>query len=157
MTHRLKATACFLKRKDTVAKNSKQPETRELILLCRDKVKTSERKKSDRECDRAIARRFTFWSVPSTNTFRCFPDKSKKTAAERSHCVCRRAEKCCITGPARILASFTKRQSWRSRWLLPSSDVISPGGLNTPDLIVCLTTAHTQGTHWSIAAQCSAI
>lgn len=35
-----------------------------------------------------------------------------------------------------------EEESWGSRWLLPSSNVVSPGELHAPDLIVSLTVAH---------------
>lgn len=50
------------------------------------------------------------------------------------------------TGKNLGLLHTQETESWRSRWL-PSSDVMSPGGLNPPDLRVCLTRACTQETH----------
>lgn len=85
------------------------------------------------------------------NHLQIFSDENQKTAAERSHCVCRRAENVASQDRQEFgLLHKQETERWRSRWLLPSSDVISPGGLNTPDLIVCLTTAHTQETHCRI-------
>lgn len=80
------------------------------------------------------------------NHLQIFSDENQKTAAERSH-----IEN--VASQDRQEFGLLHKQetvSWRSRWLLPSSDVISPGGLNTPDLIVCLTIARTQETHWRI-------
>lgn len=71
-----------------------------------------------------------------------------QTAAERSLCVCRGAENVA----SQDLQEFgvlhkQETESWRSRWLLPSTDVISPEGLNTPDLIARLTSARTRERH----------
>lgn len=71
-----------------------------------------------------------------------------QTTAERSLCVCRGTENVA----SQDLQEFgvlhkQETESWRSRWLLPSTDVISPEGLNTPDLIVCLTSARTRERH----------
>ena len=43
--------------------------------------------------------------IPSSlahSLLQVFLRREQKAAAERSHCVCRRAEKRCVTGPARI-------------------------------------------------------
>lgn len=78
------------------------------------------------------------------NNHQMFSGKNNKTAAERSLCVCRRAENVASQDQREFgLLHKQETKSWRPRWLLPSSDAISPGGLNTPDLMACLTIAHT--------------
>lgn len=68
---------------------------------------------------------------------RVYPEEKGK-AGERSHCVSQRRKRCVMI-PVRIwpLAQTREREIWRSRCLLPSSDVSGPGELKTPDQSVC--------------------